>query len=158
MWCAGCEQSVLNGGLRHYAESPSCRKPDQSHLSREYAKWPEHRYGAFKRKCWGCSEVFYAHVPLARYCSDDCKASYRKRAVDRRNTRPCETCSETFTATRSDGRHCSSACRQKAYRQRVTDDQTAAVTVCLPVTRGRGVTDKKGVTVTQLLPVTGTEA
>jgi endogenous inhibitor of DNA gyrase (YacG/DUF329 family) len=70
------------------------------------------------------------------YCSDRCRNAHspgyqaglarQARAEARGPSRPCSECGEHFEPRRSDARFCSPRCKQKAYRKRVTDNNSAA--------------------------------
>ena len=49
----------------------------------------------------------------------------RQRAEVRGSARGCAECGEMFQPTRSDSKFCRAACRQKAYRHRVTANESA---------------------------------
>ena len=83
----------------------------------------------------GVRHCAYCGDPLPhrrrKYCSDPCqqagwKAEQRhKRALARR--RRCAGCNTPFTPTRADGLYCTDACRQRAYRLRVTGNDSSNV-------------------------------
>jgi hypothetical protein len=49
----------------------------------------------------------------------------QRRAEARGASRPCVECGEHFEPRRADSKYCSPACKQKAYRKRVTDNESA---------------------------------
>lgn len=69
------------------------------------------------------------------FCSEACKrkqASQRYAAIARQRraeargpSRQCAVCGEPFEPARADARYCSPACKQKAYRVRVTLNETS---------------------------------
>jgi hypothetical protein len=52
--------------------------------------------------------------------------SQLERRADRRGMRICQECRESFEPKRADAAFCGPACKQRAYRQRVTDNELSA--------------------------------
>lgn len=85
------------------------------------------------RPCVGCGRPVYSTTPSWRrvFCCEDCghkarAAKDRGARAEARGTRDCRSCGETFTPTRTNSEFCCAACKQKAYRQRVTDNERLA--------------------------------
>jgi hypothetical protein len=82
--------------------------------------------------CAGCDRpVRDLHYRRIVTCSDRCAARVvcleaRARRAENRGTLVCPVCNETFEPTRTDAKFCSGACRQRAYRHRVTDNNSVA--------------------------------
>lgn len=87
-------------------------------------------YEIYKRACPACGKVFYTTNPRRKYddyymCSryihrQNAKAA-RKQA---RHYVECAICKKWFLPARTGAMYCGAACKQKAYRQRVTANQS----------------------------------
>ena len=121
----GLGQAVVYGSTWH----PSCRGRRKITYCLPCA--PTHRE-RWDYPCQVCERP--VHFVCARrrrrhvFCSAFCERQhYAKQQRDKRiaaRQKHCATCGNGFEATRSDGEYCSGRCRQRAYRQRVTDNES----------------------------------
>ena len=73
---------------------------------------------AISLNCKNCGKKFIATTHGKKFCSEECKKSYRHTY-----NKTCANCGDEFIAYHKNARYCSKTCRDESRRTKVTNDE-----------------------------------